>query len=302
VGIPWEAPGPGRLLTAQSVGPFPCSRSGSTCAASPRTTRRTSATPSSTLAFDVLIRYLEHLGHRVVYVRNVTDVDDDILRKAREIGVDYDVLARSERSRSSTRPRALGLRPDAEPWATETVPAIIVPMVRACWTRGQRVRAAGRPGVLRHRRAAPAFRLLSAPGPRRGCSSSSRRRAATRTRRASGRARLPAVAAQLPDEPGGTRRGCRPARLAHRVLGDGDGAPGLTIDIHGGGTDLCSPTTRRRSLQAEGLTGQGPFARFWMHVAMVALDEVKMSKSLGNLVFVLGPAGAVRAGESAATC
>ncbi|HUG85579.1 MAG TPA: class I tRNA ligase family protein, partial [Euzebya sp.] len=74
---------------------------------------------------------------------------------------------------------------------------------------------------------------------------------------------------------------------------------GNVIDIHGGGTDLIFPHHEAEILQSESFTGQSPFARVWMHVAMVALDDVKMSKSLGNLVF-LGdlldrhPAAAVR--------
>ena len=58
------------------------------------------------------------------------------------------------------------------------------------------------------------------------------------------------------------------------------------IDIHGGGRDLIFPHHSAEILQAEGVTGQSPFARFWLHTGMVALDGTKMSKSLGNLVFV----------------
>ena len=56
--------------------------------------------------------------------------------------------------------------------------------------------------------------------------------------------------------------------------------------LHGGGNDLIFPHHEAEILQAEGLTGQSPFARAWFHVGMVTLDGVKMSKSLGNLVFV----------------
>jgi L-cysteine:1D-myo-inositol 2-amino-2-deoxy-alpha-D-glucopyranoside ligase len=76
--------------------------------------------------FDVLIRRLEALGHRVLYVRNVTDVDDDILRTARQRGVNFQVLARSEAAAFDTNLRRLGLRDaDVVPYATETVPAMI---------------------------------------------------------------------------------------------------------------------------------------------------------------------------------
>jgi L-cysteine:1D-myo-inositol 2-amino-2-deoxy-alpha-D-glucopyranoside ligase len=61
---------------------------------------------------------------------------------------------------------------------------------------------------------------------------------------------------------------------------------GNVIDIHGGGRDLIFPHHEAEILQAEFLTEQAPFSRFWAHTGMVALDGVKMSKSLGNLVFV----------------
>jgi hypothetical protein len=76
--------------------------------------------------FDVLIRTLEHQGHRVRHVRNVTDVDDDMLRTARERGVDYLQLAATETARFDQDMLALGCRPaDVAPRATESVDAII---------------------------------------------------------------------------------------------------------------------------------------------------------------------------------
>src|SRR5680860_590716 len=66
-------------------------------------------------SFDALIRYLEYLGHAVRYARNVTDVDDDILRRARELDTDFTVLARQEMDRFRADLAALGVRePDAE--------------------------------------------------------------------------------------------------------------------------------------------------------------------------------------------
>ena len=66
--------------------------------------------------------------------------------------------------------------------------------------------------------------------------------------------------------------------LALRELGE-------TIDLHGGGTDLIYPHHECEAAQSESVTGV-PFVRHWMHVGMVCLDGEKMSKSLGNLVFV----------------
>ena len=60
---------------------------------------------------------------------------------------------------------------------------------------------------------------------------------------------------------------------------------GVTIDLHGGGTDLIFPHHECEIAQSEALTGQ-PFVRHWLHSAMVAYEGEKMSKSLGNLVFI----------------
>ena len=90
----------------------------------------------------------------------------------------------------------------------------------------------------------------------------------------------------LPDEPAWSR-GRGPGRpgwhiecsaLALRELGE-------TIDIHGGGRDLVFPHHECETAQSEAVTGQ-PFVRLWFHVGLVGLDGTKMSKSLGNLVFV----------------
>jgi L-cysteine:1D-myo-inositol 2-amino-2-deoxy-alpha-D-glucopyranoside ligase len=60
---------------------------------------------------------------------------------------------------------------------------------------------------------------------------------------------------------------------------------GTTIDLHGGGSDLIFPHHECEAAQSEAATGE-PFVRHWMHQAMVRMDGEKMSKSLGNLVFV----------------
>src|SRR3954449_2293348 len=78
------------------------------------------------LTYDLLIRRLEELGHEVRMVRNITDVDDSILPKARELGVPYLELAEAETKRFQGDMAALELRPAvAEPRATDAVPQII---------------------------------------------------------------------------------------------------------------------------------------------------------------------------------
>src|SRR5262249_2560412 len=78
------------------------------------------------LTYDLLIRRLEELGHEVRYVRNITDVDDSILPKARELGVPYLELAEAEMARFHSDMAALEMRePMAEPRATEAIPLIV---------------------------------------------------------------------------------------------------------------------------------------------------------------------------------
>jgi L-cysteine:1D-myo-inositol 2-amino-2-deoxy-alpha-D-glucopyranoside ligase len=237
------------------------------------------------VSFDALTRYLEHLGHRVISVRNVTDVDDDILRKARELGVPYLELAEEEVARFDRQLEALGCRqPDVEPRATESIPAIVA-------------------AVLGLQRRGSAYALPDgrvyfdvATAPEYG--------EMARIDRDEMLAQF-AEKGGDPDAPG--KRDPLDFLLWQPSAADepawdspwGPGRPGWhiecsvmatealgAVDIHGGGSDLVFPHHAAETVQAEHLTGQTPFARFWLHVGMVALDGVKMSKSLGNLVFV----------------
>src|SRR3954453_23694649 len=95
------------------------------------------------LTYDVLIRRLEELGHEVSLVRNVTDVDDSILPKARQLGVNSLELADPEMARFRSDMEALGMRPPvAEPRATEAVPQII-DLVARLLEKGPAFRADG---------------------------------------------------------------------------------------------------------------------------------------------------------------
>jgi L-cysteine:1D-myo-inositol 2-amino-2-deoxy-alpha-D-glucopyranoside ligase len=240
------------------------------------------------LAYDVLIRRLESLGHEVRLVRNYTDVDDSILPKARSLGVHYLELAETEMARFRSDMEALEMRPAyAEPRATEAVPRM-VELVQDLLAKGHAYTIEGPEGrtVLYDVSTFPRFGALShydTP-------------------------QMVAYAKQRgghPDDP----------RLRHPLdfvlwqpSADGEpawdapfgpGRPGWhiectamateahgpTLDLHGGGTDLIFPHHECEIAQTEPLTGQ-PFVRHWMHSAMVSYDGEKMSKSLGNLVFV----------------
>ena len=236
------------------------------------------------LTYDLLMRRLEELGHEVRYVRNITDVDDSILPKARELGVPYLDLAESEMARFRGDMTALDMRPPiAEPRATESIDGIIDLVNRlleadhAYITHGTAyfdVSTFPRFGELSHYSEEQMVRLARARG---GNPDDPHRRAP-----------LDFVLWQpsAGDEPGWRapfgvgRPGWHIECSAMAMHEHGD-----TLDLHGGGTDLIFPHHECEIAQSESVTGK-PFAKHWLHSAMVNYEGEKMSKSLGNLVFV----------------
>ena len=236
------------------------------------------------LAYDILQRRLRDLGHDPQCVRNVTDVDDDILRKARELGVHYLDLAAEEVNRFDADMAALGLLPAfSEPRATSAIPDILG-FIGMVLESGHAYQAGGgvyfdvssfaRFGQVSHLDRADMLELARERGGRPDDPSK--------------RDPLDFVLWQpsAPDEPaweslwGPGRPGwhIECSALALRELGE-------TIDLHGGGSDLIFPHHECEAAQSEAVTGR-PFVRHWMHGGMVRLGGIKMSKSLGNLVFV----------------
>ena len=164
------------------------------------------------LTYDLLIRRLEELGHEVRMVRNVTDVDDSILPKARELGVPYLELAEAELARFRSDMEALGMRPPvAEPRATESIDGMIDMVDRAPRRRPRlprpRHRLLRRVDVPALRRAVALLpRPDGAPGPRRAAATPTTRTAATRSTSCSGSRRSPT-----------SRRGARRSASAARA-------------------------------------------------------------------------------------
>ena len=236
------------------------------------------------LAYDILQRRLRDLGHVTQCVRNVTDVDDDILRKARELGVNYLDLAAEEMARFDADMTALGLLPAwSEPRATSAIPDILG-FIGMVLESGHAYQAGGGVyfsvdsfaafGAISHLDRQTMLRLAAENGgnpddPNKGNP-------------------LDFVLWQpsAPGEPaweslwGRGRPGwhIECSALAMRELG-------ATIDLHGGGSDLIFPHHECEAAQSEAATGE-TFVRHWMHVGLVRLGGTKMSKSLGNLVFV----------------
>ena len=236
------------------------------------------------VTYDVLQRRLRDLGHDTQCVRNVTDVDDDILRKARELGVHYLDLAAEETARFDADMRALNNLPCfSEPRATSAIHDILG-FIGMVLDRGHAYRAGG----------AVYFSVISFEGFGQ-LSHLSREEMVELAAQHGGNPDDPNKRDPLdfvlwqpsaPDEPsweslwGPGRPGwhIECSALALRELG-------TTIDLHGGGSDLIFPHHECEAAQSEAATGQ-PFVRHWMHQAMVRMDGEKMSKSLGNLVFV----------------
>jgi len=236
------------------------------------------------LAYDLVQRRLIDLGHEVRCVRNVTDVDDPLFAKARELGVHYLDLAAGEEARFERDMQALGVLPVyATPRASSAI-SDIRGFIGMVLERGFAYESGG--SVYFDVTKFPSFGDVS---------HYTREQMIEFARERGGAVDDPNKRDPLdfvlwhpsrPDEPsweamwGPGRPGwhIECSALALRELGE-------TIDLHGGGTDLIFPHHECERAQSEAATGR-PFVRHWMHVAMVHMDGRKMSKSLGNLDFV----------------
>jgi L-cysteine:1D-myo-inositol 2-amino-2-deoxy-alpha-D-glucopyranoside ligase len=237
------------------------------------------------LTFDILIRYLSAQGQAVTYVQNVTDIDDDILRKSKEVGLTWNELGERETQRFLDDMQALHWRaPDYYVKATEHTPemiAMIQPLIEQglAYVSNNSVyfSVAADPtfGKLSH---LPIAEMLPIANERGNYPDDPNKRDP-----------LDFVLWQAakPGEPtwdspwGPGRPGwhIECSAMAARYLGP-------SFAIHGGGSDLTFPHHECEIAQAENSTGIEPFVHHWVHVGMVGYDGEKMSKSLGNLVLV----------------
>jgi L-cysteine:1D-myo-inositol 2-amino-2-deoxy-alpha-D-glucopyranoside ligase len=236
------------------------------------------------LLYDVLQRRLRDLGHRTQCVRNITDIDDPLLEKARQLGVHYLDLAAEEMARFDACMRSLGLLPAfSEPRATSAIPDILG-FIGMVLDSGHAYQSGGavyfsvdsfpRFGQVSHYSRDEMLKLAAERG---GHPEDPNKRDP-----------LDFVLWQpsAPDEPfweslwGRGRPGwhIECSALALRELG-------TTVDLHGGACDLIFPHHECEAAQSETATGE-TFVRHWLHAPLVSLNGEKMSKSLGNLVFV----------------
>ncbi len=241
------------------------------------------------VSFDTLIRYLESRGYNVKYVQNVTDIDDDILRKAREVGMEWDELGRIETERYLSDMDALNVRrPDVYPHATLETP-MMIEIIQTLLARGYAYENEGNVyfsvqrdpdfGIMARAIGLNDYSAMLTIANERGNHPDDPRK----------KDPLDFVLwqAQAPGEPawpspwGPGRPGWHiecSAMSIHYL--------GSQIDIHGGGSDLAFPHHTCEIAQSEHFTGKSPFVRCWMHTGMVYQDGEKMSKSLGNLTLV----------------
>jgi cysteinyl-tRNA synthetase len=229
--------------------------------------------------FDILVRWLRASGYEVTFCRNVTDIDDKILRVAQQEGVAWWAVAERNQRAFTRAYEALGcLPPDVEPRATGHVPEMIV-LMRRLIERGHAYAAGG--DVYFDVRSAPDY----------GCLSGQR----LDHMRPAGDTEVDSLKRDPRDF--ALWKGAKPGEPAWETPW-GPGRPGwhlecsamatkylgATFDIHGGGLDLVFPHHENELAQSHA-AGDG-FARYWMHNGLVGVAGEKMSKSLGNSLLV----------------
>ncbi len=232
------------------------------------------------MAFDVVYRWLQASGYEVTYVRNITDIDDKIIRRALERNITIRQLTDEMIDAMHRDIGALGIAlPTHEPRATEYVPQMLS-MIGQLESKGLAYRATS--GDVNY-----AVRRFEGYGKLSG-KSLEQLRAGERVAVAEGKEDpLDFVLwkAAKPEEPedakyasdyGAGRPGwhIECSAMSCALLGQ-------TFDIHGGGLDLQFPHHENEIAQSEGASGE-PFVRYWLHNGFLNVDNEKMSKSLGN--------------------
>jgi cysteinyl-tRNA synthetase len=232
----------------------------------------------SAIAFDTIRRCLTFLGWDVQFVRNVTDVDDKIIKRANELGEDpVHMSARFTADYNRDMARFCVLPPTVEPRVSTHIREIVA-LIERLVAAGKAYPVAG--DVYFQVDTFPAYGRLSGQ-------TLDELRAGARVE-VDERKRSPADfalwKAAKPGEPswdapwGKGRPGwhieCSAMTIAH--LGE-------TFDLHGGGKDLIFPHHENEIAQSQGACGEHTFARYWMHNGFLNFEGVKMSKSLGNV-------------------
>jgi cysteinyl-tRNA synthetase len=231
------------------------------------------------VAFDVIVRHLRSRGFEVRFVRNITDVDDKIIRKGLAEGRPAAEVAANYADAMAADMAGLGVAPpDIEPRATAHI-AEMIDVIRRLEERNLAYAAGG--DVYYSVAGFPNYGGLSGQSPDE-LQSGARIDVGEHKRSPLDFALWKAAKPGEPfwDSPWGPGRPgwhIECSAMSHRYLGD-------AFDIHGGGSDLIFPHHENEIAQSEGAFDG--FARYWMHSGMISFGGEKMSKSLGNVVTI----------------
>ena len=254
---------------------------------------------STYLAFDTLVRAWLDAGHRVHYVQNVTDIDDPLLERAVALGEDWRDIAQRETQLFREDMEFLRvIPPDDYIGAVESIPSV-VRCIEGLRDRGAVYEVDGdlyfdtaRDPMFGYVSGLSRQRMLDLFAERGGDPlRPGKRDALDPLLWRAARPEEPAWDTPLGHGRPGWHIEC--VAIALETLG-------MSFDVQGGGRDLAFPHHEMGASHGEVLEGQRPYARNYVHAGMVGLDGVKMSKSLGNLVFVHRlreqgvPSGAIR--------
>ncbi|MED4967570.1 cysteine--tRNA ligase [Heyndrickxia coagulans] len=232
------------------------------------------------IVFDTVRRYLEFRGYDVHYVSNFTDVDDRLIKAAKELGEEVPVISERFIQAYFEDIDALGCsHADVHPRVTENMDTIIA-FIEKLIEKGYAYESDG--DVYYRTRSFPDYGKLSHQSIDE-LKSGARIEVGEKKEDALDFALWKAAkAGEISwDSPWGKGRPgwhIECSAMARKYLGD-------TIDIHAGGQDLTFPHHENEIAQSEALTGK-PFARYWLHNGYINIDNEKMSKSLGNFVLV----------------
>lgn len=230
--------------------------------------------------FDMLRRYFEYRGYEVTFVQNFTDIDDKVIRRANEEGVDYTEIAERYIKEYFTDAKGLGVRPaTVHPHATENIETILG-IVKGLVEQGYAYPMDG--DVYFRTRKFPGYGKLSGQAIE-DLESGARIDVNDKKEDPLDFALWKAAKPGEPSWPSPWGEG-RPgwhiecSAMVKRYLGK-------TIDIHCGGQDLIFPHHENEIAQSECCNG-AQFANFWLHNGYINIDNRKMSKSLGNFFTV----------------
>ncbi len=234
----------------------------------------------SAIVFDVIYRFLRSLGYQVSYVRNFTDIDDKILRRAAAEGVDYRTIANRYIQTFHEDMDALGLLPPTlEPLATDHIPEML-DIVGRLVEKGVAYKAGT--DVYFSVEGFSGYGMLSGrdledmvAGARVEVDENKRNPMDFVLWKGS---KPGEPSWESPWGPGRPGWHIECSAMATKYLG-------ITFDLHGGGKDLVFPHHENEIAQSQAAFG-APFARYWVHNGFVNIDNEKMSKSLGNFITI----------------